>query len=145
MCPDCKRPFTGKTRPWCGHMAVSDNDYYDALEAKVQQLEAEIADLRRWKNAVIDAGVVNWTLSKANEDDPRQALRDLIANAIQQWDDSAISEHGRELQTLRAKAELADWMYKALRHENSEGEFVGGDAYVDVIEFGHRYDALEQP
>lgn len=47
-----------------------------------------------------------------------------------------------EVATLKGKAELATWFRKALRHENSAGEFIGGDAYNDVLAFAKRYDAL---
>ena len=39
---------------------------------------AERDEARRWKEAVEDAAVVSWTLSEANENDPRKAINDLL-------------------------------------------------------------------
>lgn len=68
----------------------------------IEEIEAELTTLREWREAVRDAGVVYWTLSEANFDNPRKAIADLIDQVISEQFDPAISEKGRELVTLRA-------------------------------------------
>lgn len=63
----------------------------------VDRLQAEVADLKRWKQAVDDALVVSWCLSPENENDPVKALSDLAAWTQKIALDPAVSEDARAL------------------------------------------------
>lgn len=90
---------------------------YDALDAERDA----------WKNAVIDAAVVNWTYTIADDADPRKAVNALICHAIDQDRDRLREENTRlaaELATLRENAgRLADaaspFLLNRHRHEKS--------------------------
>ncbi len=58
--------------------------------------EAE-QQLQRWKEAVIDAAVVNWTYRKAHENDPRAAINALLCQAQLEALDPTISEYAEKL------------------------------------------------
>lgn len=47
-----------------------------------------------------------------------------------------------ELEEAKPRAGLADWLRQTLRHRDSQGNYVGGDAMVDALDFIRRYDAL---
>ena len=62
-----------------------------AISGVAQEAVAERDRLRAWKAAVEEAGVVNWTLTAENENDPRKAVAALLAMQSQQALDPAIS------------------------------------------------------
>ena len=49
------------------------------LQDSLTKVQAEVAALAKWKEAVTEAAIVSWTLNDANEDNPKQCLADLIA------------------------------------------------------------------
>ena len=54
------------------------------LRDELARQAATIAELQQWKNAVIDAAVVNWTLSGDDETNPRGCVNKLICHALDQ-------------------------------------------------------------
>lgn len=67
-------------------------------------VEAERDEARRWKEAVEDAAVVSWTLSEANENDPRKAINDLLCCAQDMALDPLVSETAKKWQDQLASA-----------------------------------------
>lgn len=69
------------------------------------QLKASIEDEAQnpWKRAIIDAAVVNWTLTKEHESDPSSAVNALLCIAAQMSLDPSISGDAAEL--VRASQE----------------------------------------
>lgn len=53
-----------------------------ARDLTIEQLRAQLILALEWKVAVTDALVVNWAYRADHEHDPRQAVRDLIAQEI---------------------------------------------------------------
>ena len=53
-----------------------------ARDLTIEQLRAQLIIANEWKVAVTDALVVNWAYRADHEHDPRQAVRDLIAQEI---------------------------------------------------------------
>lgn len=65
-----------------------------------------------WKRAIIDAAVVNWTLAKEHESDPRAAVNALLDMCAQMALDPLISSEAAELIADAKKAallEAAEW------------------------------------
>lgn len=62
-----------------------------------QKLVQDLAAAQSWKEAVIDAAVVNWTLSSENATNPRQAIADLLAQVEREALDPAISQPAAKL------------------------------------------------
>jgi hypothetical protein len=78
--------------------------------AFARDLERELAAAKAWKDAVINAAVVGWTYSAADEDDPSGCLSKLLAASAQialdpqvSSDAEALIERGR--QEMRAEVE----------------------------------------
>lgn len=69
----------------------------DMLDAYADLLEAQPA-IERWKQAVIDAAVVHWTLQKEHEDDPRAAIDALLRMAQKEALDPLISGSARAIE-----------------------------------------------
>ena len=93
----------------------------------LHSLEAEAASLREWKQAVIDAGVVNWTLSTEWENDPRRAIQDLIVMAGEIALDPTVSEEAAKLHAKARRWREALGIAKrvrAARHANNYGEWM---------------------
>lgn len=53
-----------------------------ARDLTIEQLRAQLIIALEWKVAVTDALVVNWAYRLDHEHDPRQAVRDLIAQEV---------------------------------------------------------------
>ena len=53
-----------------------------ARDLTIEQLRAQLTLANEWRVAVTDALVVNWAYRFDHEHDPRQAVRDLIAQEI---------------------------------------------------------------
>lgn len=70
------------------------------------QLLLAVESLRKWKDAITDAGVVNWTLSEENANDPQKAIADLLSMQWRQALDPAVSQ---EAAALRRKAAELAW------------------------------------
>ena len=64
------------------------------LGVQVRALEQE---RDRWKNAIIDACVVDWVLTKEHETNPRKAINDLLVQAQRIALDPAVSKPAAEL------------------------------------------------
>ena len=72
------------------------------------------ADLQRWKDAVIDALVVSYTLNAENENDPRRALNDLAAWAQMVALDPAVSLAAAELRdTYKASTLIPSCVWRS--------------------------------
>jgi hypothetical protein len=56
-----------------------------------------IEKAKRWKDEITDMAVVDWSLSEANKDNPKQMVADMIQNAVQQALDPAISADAQKL------------------------------------------------
>jgi len=69
----------------------------DRLVEEYSSYKMKCRELEGWKQAVIDAAVINWTLTKENKDDPRKAINDLLVMAEQQALDPLISKPAAEL------------------------------------------------
>lgn len=61
-----------------------------------------------WKRAIIDAAVVNWTLTKEHETDPRSAVNALLTMCAQMALDPLISSEAAELVAKTKKAALLE-------------------------------------
>lgn len=114
-------------------------DYLNALEADhaaIEGLRAKAALYDTFMDWLTDQQIINWTLTKENENDPIEGVKAIINQMLAEFKDPAISK-------IAAKAALADDAYWALRtmllacpvHE-------GGDAHnqAEIVVF--RYDAL---
>lgn len=107
------------TRYCCGAVDGLGCGSYDGVEFGIQpvralfrlcnmtdaKLTAAVTEMLRWKDAVIDAGVVNWTLSTENKDDPRKAINDLLCQVRLESLDPAISKPAAEWRDRIEKAE----------------------------------------
>lgn len=81
------------------------------LTAVVEQrnaLEKRLAQADRWKQAILDAGVVHWTLTDENADDPEKLIQDTVQRIIMEAADPAISELAAKLQQAEGFKALAD-------------------------------------
>jgi hypothetical protein len=78
--------------------------------AEAHRLTAQLAEANAWKQAIIDAAVVNWTYREEHERNPRQAIADLIDCVDKQAHDPMFSQRAYELEQRFAtlSAELAD-------------------------------------
>jgi hypothetical protein len=131
--------------PWEGsilHMAL------DSLESS----ERREAELRAFKDTVIDALVCTCIYEAAHETDPRKALNDLLV-----WEgnvalDPKVSKAARELierstEPLNATiasqaARIAGLEADARRHQNWIND-LQSDMYVNCVYCGHRYGPQE--
>ena len=82
------------------------------LRAHLAAAQAEVEWLRGWKDAVIDAAVVSWTLKPEHENDPRAAVNDLLAWTSSVALDPLVSEPAAE---LHARAEISESRLAAAR------------------------------
>jgi vacuolar-type H+-ATPase subunit I/STV1 len=87
-----------------------DGQVYVVEACDARTLERELAAAKEWKDAVINAAVVGWTYSAADEDDPSGCLSKLLAASAQialdpqvSSDAEALIERGR--QEMRAEVE----------------------------------------
>lgn len=91
----------------------------------------------------------------ANLRDSERGLRTALAAkeqelaTLQEYREATIATYQQALiaakeraKRAEGKAALAEWLRKELRHRDAHGNFVGGDAALDAIEFTHRFDAL---
>ncbi len=77
------------------------------LEAeRVARQQAE-QERDEWRDAVIDAAVVNWTYQKAHETDPRAAIHALLCQAQREALDPVISEEAAKLHAQLTASEQA--------------------------------------
>ncbi len=59
--------------------------------------KATVDDLKRWKDALQEAGVIDWCLTKENEDDPCKLLADIVSYNVQIALDPAVSSDAQAL------------------------------------------------
>lgn len=85
-----------------GEGAIYGADIYAAYKL-LESFVAEIERLQPWQDAIIDACVVDWILTKEHETDPRKAVNDLLAWQQQLALDPAISEPAAKLHTQIAE------------------------------------------
>lgn len=57
-----------------------------------KKLDAVILQLIAWKEAIIDAAVIDWVYTKEHEENPRKAINDLLCHAQRLALDPAVSE-----------------------------------------------------
>jgi hypothetical protein len=50
-----------------------------------------IEDLSRWRTALVEAAIVDWSISNENMDDPKKMLNDIVVNNMRQALDPSIS------------------------------------------------------
>jgi hypothetical protein len=85
---------------------------------KLMKALEQVQELQQWKDAITDAAVVNWTLSKENAEDPKRAINDLLCMAEQQALDPLISEPAaklhQQIQGLRKALSNEKTMYAKL-------------------------------
>ena len=79
----------------------------ESAESRIASLEARLAEALKWREAITDAAVVNWTLSAENENDPRRAVADLLAMQSAQALDPAVSKEAAEWRDKLAEAARA--------------------------------------
>lgn len=101
--------------------SIEDQYEYDQLAERVrdacqQAHDMAMAKADEWKDAVIDACVVDWVLCKEHETDPRRAINDLLAWVHKCALDPAISKEARDLVQRAEQAEQdRDWLRAALK------------------------------
>lgn len=98
---------------------TADGKKIVTLESRLQAAEAERDEFKRWRDAIDDAAVVNWTLTSENKDDPRKAINSLLVQAQKEALDPAISEPAEKLhaELARTRQELAEQI--KVSHEQS--------------------------
>lgn len=69
----------------------------DFVEIDALIIASHIAPLEAWKAAIEEAAVVNWTLTAENANDPRKAVRDLIACIMREALDPMVSQPASDL------------------------------------------------
>lgn len=94
----------------------------DAHARLTAERDGARAELAKWKDAIIDAAVVNWTYQKAREDDPRAAVHALLCQAQLEALDPAISETAAKLKAEGAR-EALDKM-TALMQKQPDGRYL---------------------
>ena len=71
------------------------------MAQEIDRLRSQIAELQNIKGQILEVLVVNWIPLKDN--DYRQALAQLVENAIQEHDDPALSNVAQERQSAADK------------------------------------------
>lgn len=109
LCPNCghdidaHRQFNHRECDLIGcNCEWQPSDIVTAIRA---QDAVRIAELEKWKDAIVDAGVVNWTLSEENANDPRRAVGDLLTLQTQIALDPKVSQPADELHSRIAALE----------------------------------------
>jgi hypothetical protein len=69
----------------------------EELAKRIDELEAENKKLREWRDAIIDATVVDWIFTKEHETNPRKAVNDLLCWQQQLALNPAVSEAAAQL------------------------------------------------
>ena len=85
---------------------VHDNSLKDC---EAQHSIAASTPVNEWREAVIDALVINWTLDSTNENNPRKALQDLIRIETEMALDPKISGAAQALIDRGVEEEKARW------------------------------------
>lgn len=79
--------------------------HHKAIENGLRERLAEVERERdEWKNAIIDAAVVDWVYTKEHETNPRKAVGDLLARQAKIALDPAVSKEAHDLRERLAKA-----------------------------------------
>lgn len=108
-----------------------------------------MSERNEWKDAVIDALVVNWHYRHGYEDSPREAVAALISSEITFALDPAISENavmlvqrGRqeavEIVTKLREAAHAEWEAGEFKDRFLEGWFFGLTAALSALIHGEK-------
>ena len=88
-----------------------------AAHEENKRLVTQAAELGKWRDAVLNAGVVDWTYRKEHETDPVRAVNDLVCYALDVEREALRKENQRLREALQ---ELVDAMH---RYEaDAEGE-----------------------
>lgn len=96
----------------------------DELSVYLERLARTLADeVDKWRNAVVDAAVINWTYAKEDEENPYLAVCKLLACAAQEALDPQISLEAKKLHDRIAELEaliappdgLNEWRYEGDR------------------------------
>lgn len=85
----------------------------DKLAAEVRALRAE---RDAWKDAIIDACVVDWILVKEHESNPQKAVNDLLCWQVKIALDPAVSKEAHALHARAKAAEAALARVRAAAH-----------------------------
>lgn len=70
-----------------------------------------------WKDAVLDALTVSWTLSEKNKNDPRQAIADLVTAEVSMALDPTVSQ-AAQLMINERDSQWRDAIIDACRHHD---------------------------
>jgi predicted nuclease with TOPRIM domain len=81
-----------------------ERDYKQCFESH-SDLRQRLDEAQAWKNAVIEAAVVDWTLSTENKDNPRRAINDLLVHRQQIALDPRVSQQAHDMVKRAEKAE----------------------------------------
>lgn len=88
------------------HFMYEDGEDWIRRDEVERQLngfaESRVHELQAWKDAVIDAAVVNWTFTKEHENNPRLAIAALLAQAQKEALDPVISKEAAEWEAANA-------------------------------------------
>jgi len=121
------------------------------LKADLAARDAELAELMKWKEAVVNELIVAHIYSQAHDDSPRKAVHDAITWHCQVEIDPAVSSDARKLRdTYLQRAEAAerkaeeaardstrlDWM---IEHGTDEG---GGSGFEFRVYIPHDSECL---
>ena len=92
---------------YCKHInAMTTEDLYSKSDiaaelawrdVQIEQLTKELEEANKWKIAVIDRAIVNWSYKKEHETDPRLAMNDVLNAEIQIALDPKISKPAKDL------------------------------------------------
>lgn len=90
----------------------------EQLAAALVEIGRLTEDRNRWRDAIIDASVVNWTYTHEHDDNPRKAINDLQSCMMREALDPLCSQIAHDLHQ-----KIAD-LTEELAHERNEKETV---------------------
>ena len=112
-------------------------------DVQIEQLTKELEEANKWKIAVIDRAIVNWSYKKEHETDPRLAMNDVLNAEIQMALDPKISKPAKDLidkgnaklqaevNRLRAALQIiANGNYRA-SNDNEPGDLLFADTIAE--------------
>lgn len=76
------------------------------LRAQLDEARAEIERLKKWRDAITDAAIVQWTYAEADADDPRRLIGAMLAQAHREALDPVVSIEARRLHQRIERCEL---------------------------------------
>ena len=127
---------------------IEDFSIPQAIQWLRERLATDEAALAKWKDAVIDALVVDGIFQKEHEIDPRKAINDLLCWEAKMALDPAISKEAAALCASAPDARLRERLQSIFaitdtlwKQDASEAPLVFSSAIVDIHELS-RTDAL---